>query len=47
MIKDKKARSKNRLAASLSFGGKNFFYRLLVLNKSVNNGILGKIVKLT
>ena len=36
MIKDKKARRKNRLAALLSFGGKNFFYNLLLLNRSVS-----------
>ena len=34
MIKDKKARSKNRIAAMLSFGGEFFFYRLLLLNRS-------------
>lgn len=34
MMKDKKARSKNRLAAMLSFGGEYLFYRLLLLNKA-------------
>lgn len=38
MIKNKKARRKNKIAALLSFGGKHLFYRLLLLNKSVNNG---------
>jgi len=34
MLKDKKARKKNRIASLLSFCGKRFFYRLLLLNKS-------------
>ena len=37
MIKDKKARLKNRIAAFLSFGGKCLFYQFVVLNKSIQS----------